>query len=97
MIVSGSEECSIWAAPGSLSDMFYTDRKEAKMCEASMMKEVKPSRESVFFEHENVQRAGGKWNENDELRYYLYVIYEDTDRNDAVLFAAGDSMQRDEQ
>lgn len=59
------------------------------------MKKVKVPREGVLFEHGNVQHAASGWKGNHGLKYVLYSTPEDVNLKSGVVFANGDSIQRE--
>lgn len=97
MIVDGTQESTTWVAHGSQKDVFYSVKVKAKLCEVIETEKTNLPTGCAFCGHGKSQHAGGGWKGNRGLQYYLYLISEGVDLQDAVAIAYGSSMQCDVQ
>lgn len=95
VIWNGLEKCTIWVTPWSWNYVIYSDDRKAEQYEIIKMEAVRPPRVNAFFELWNVQHAGAERKKNHGSQYHLYLIPEDVDLEDGVVFAYGGFIQRD--
>lgn len=71
---------------GHQNYVLYSDEEKDKLSEIIKKEEVIWSTDCLFFEHRNMQHAGGEWEGNHGCLYHLYHIPEDVDLRDRVPF-----------
>lgn len=88
--VNRAEDCTIFLAPESHDDAFYSDEKSARLFEIISKEDVKLPNEVVFFRLKSLQHASGEWKANDCFQHLFYLISEDVVLNDEFALSYGD-------